>query len=39
VIRANEEELAAHEQALALLDRVSGGTTVWRRLDMPSPSL
>jgi DNA polymerase-3 subunit epsilon len=39
VIRANEEELAAHEQALALLDRASGGTTVWRRLDMSSPSL
>jgi len=36
VIRANEEELAAHEQALALLDKASGGTTVWRRLDMPS---
>jgi DNA polymerase-3 subunit epsilon len=36
VILANEEELAAHEQALALLDKASGGTTVWRRLDMPS---
>jgi DNA polymerase-3 subunit epsilon len=37
VIRANEEEMAAHEQALALLDRASGGTTVWRRLEMASP--
>ncbi len=39
VIRANEEETAAHEQALALLDKASGGTTVWRRLDLTSPSL
>ena len=39
VVRANEEEMAAHEQALTLLDKASGGTTVWRRLDVPSPSL
>jgi len=32
VIRAGEEELAAHEQALALLDKASGGKTVWRNL-------
>jgi hypothetical protein len=37
VIRANEEELAAHEQALALLDKASGGITVWRRLEIPPP--
>src|ERR1700692_1214893 len=32
VVRASEEELAAHEHALALLDKASHGTTVWRRL-------
>jgi DNA polymerase III subunit epsilon len=32
VIRANEEEIAAHEQSLALLDKTSAGKTVWRRL-------
>jgi len=30
VVRANEAELAAHEHALALLDKASGGRTVWR---------
>jgi DNA polymerase-3 subunit epsilon len=32
VVRASEEELAAHEHALVLLDKASHGTTVWRRL-------
>ena len=32
VIRAGEAELAAHEHVLALLDKASGGRTVWRRL-------
>ena len=32
VIRPNENELAAHEHVLALLDKASGGKTVWRRL-------
>jgi DNA polymerase III subunit epsilon len=32
VIRAGEAEMAAHEHVLALLDRASGGKTVWRRL-------
>ena len=32
VVRASEEELAAHEHALALLDKASLGNTVWRRL-------
>jgi DNA polymerase-3 subunit epsilon len=32
VIRASEEEVAAHEQILALLDKASAGKTVWRRL-------
>jgi DNA polymerase-3 subunit epsilon len=32
VIRPSESELAAHEHVLALLDKASGGNTVWRRL-------
>jgi DNA polymerase III subunit epsilon len=32
VIRPDENELAAHEHVLALLDKASGGQTVWRRL-------
>src|ERR1700678_4675542 len=31
VIRPDEQELAAHEYVLALLDKASGGKTVWRR--------
>jgi DNA polymerase-3 subunit epsilon len=34
VIRPNEAELAAHEHVLALLDKESGGRTVWRKLQM-----
>ena len=32
VIKASEAEMAAHEHVLALLDKASGGRTVWRRL-------
>jgi DNA polymerase III subunit epsilon len=32
VINANEEETAAHEHILALLDKASSGKTVWRTL-------
>lgn len=32
VVRCSEEEMAAHEQVLALLDKASGGKTVWRKL-------
>ncbi len=32
VIRPSEDELAAHEHVLALLDKASGGKTVWRKL-------
>jgi DNA polymerase-3 subunit epsilon len=32
VVSASGEELAAHEQVLALLDRASAGRTVWRTL-------
>jgi DNA polymerase-3 subunit epsilon len=31
VIAANDAELAEHAQVLALLDKVSGGKTVWRK--------
>ena len=36
VIRPNENEIAAHEHVLALLDKASGGKTVWRRLEPPA---
>jgi DNA polymerase III subunit epsilon len=32
VVKANEEEMAAHEHALTLLDKASRGSTVWRKL-------
>jgi DNA polymerase-3 subunit epsilon len=32
VVRASLEELAAHEHSLRLLDKASGGKTMWRRL-------
>ena len=32
VVRPSESELAAHEHVLALLDKASGGKTVWRRV-------
>jgi DNA polymerase III subunit epsilon len=32
VVSASEEEVAAHEQILALLDKASAGKTVWRTL-------
>jgi DNA polymerase-3 subunit epsilon len=32
VIAANEEEMAAHQHVLTLLDKASGGKTVWRML-------
>jgi DNA polymerase-3 subunit epsilon len=31
VIEATEDELAAHQHVLAILDKASGGNTVWRR--------
>ncbi|MGA2708766.1 MAG: DNA polymerase III subunit epsilon [Steroidobacteraceae bacterium] len=31
IVKANEAELAAHAHALALLDKASGGKTVWRK--------
>jgi DNA polymerase III subunit epsilon len=32
IIKADEQELAAHEHVLALLDKASSGNTVWRKL-------
>jgi hypothetical protein len=31
VIAANDAELGEHTRVLALLDKASGGKTVWRR--------
>jgi hypothetical protein len=31
VVRASDDELAAHERVLAVIDKLSGGQTVWRR--------
>ena len=33
VVAANAEELAAHEHVLSLLDKASGGKTMWRRIQ------
>jgi DNA polymerase-3 subunit epsilon len=33
VVRASDEELQAHENRLAALDKASGGKTVWRKLE------
>jgi DNA polymerase-3 subunit epsilon len=32
IVKACDEELAAHQHVLALLDKASGGNTVWRKL-------
>jgi len=34
VLAANAQELAAHEELLALLDKASGGQAVWRRAEL-----
>lgn len=36
VLPANEQELAAHAELLAQIDKASAGKTVWRRLQYPS---
>lgn len=33
VLRANEQELAAHEDVLAQIDKASGGKTIWRTFE------
>jgi len=32
IVRASEEEMAAHEHVLAMLDKASAGKTVWRTM-------
>ena len=36
VVRASSEELAEHERHLAVIDKQSGGKTLWRTLGTPS---
>ncbi|MFO7306657.1 MAG: DNA polymerase III subunit epsilon [Gammaproteobacteria bacterium] len=36
VVRATEEERRAHEHILSLIDKASGGKTLWRRLETES---
>jgi hypothetical protein len=31
VVRASDDELAAHERILGVIDKISGGKTVWRK--------
>ena len=33
IVRATADELAAHDRALAVLDKVSGGKTIWRKIQ------
>lgn len=35
VVRASQDELAAHERILAAIDKISGGRTVWRSVEQP----
>jgi DNA polymerase-3 subunit epsilon len=37
VVRASEEELAAHERILSIIDKASGGKTVWRAIERTPP--
>jgi DNA polymerase III subunit epsilon len=34
IVRASDEELAAHERTLAIIDKISGGKTVWRGAEL-----
>jgi DNA polymerase-3 subunit epsilon len=38
VVRASEAELAAHEKALAAIDKASGGKTLWRSVYPEAPA-
>ncbi|HEY4367223.1 MAG TPA: DNA polymerase III subunit epsilon [Steroidobacteraceae bacterium] len=33
IVRASEEELAAHQRVLAVLDKTSGGKTLWKKVE------
>jgi DNA polymerase III subunit epsilon len=35
VLRANEQELAAHDDLLGQLDKASGGKAIWRTMQLP----
>lgn len=35
IVMASDEELAAHERALAAIDKASGQKTLWRTMEMP----
>lgn len=37
VVRASDDELAAHERVLVVIDKISGGKTVWRREAISAP--
>ncbi|HET6805251.1 MAG TPA: DNA polymerase III subunit epsilon [Frateuria sp.] len=39
VLRADPDELAAHENRLDALDKAAQGGSVWRRLEQPEPAL
>lgn len=36
IVRANAAELAAHEEWLKVIDKASGGKTVWRQYETPA---
>lgn len=38
VVRADDEERAAHDKLLALLDKTSGGRTAWRLIEPVEPA-
>ena len=38
VVRASDAELAAHESILKVIDKISGGKTVWRKRETESSS-
>jgi DNA polymerase-3 subunit epsilon len=37
VVRASDDEVAAHERILGVIDKLSGGKTVWRREALSPP--
>jgi len=39
IVRASEVELAAHERALKVIDKSSGGKTIWRAIETAAPTL
>jgi DNA polymerase-3 subunit epsilon len=39
IVRASDDELAAHERALKVIDKSSGGKTIWRALEPVAASL